>query len=293
VITDEIVAAVARFFADGRGPSHDELGRAFRRVGLDAADPAVDAVPGEPIGKVKRVRQVLSHAIDHDTAAGDRLVKFLLGSIKASGAFRPDSESYAGLETIQAARDAFRVQGFDLDPEGNLRQLAVESLEGAEANAVLNAYVRRANLGSEDAAQVVGTGKDLLEAAARHALVETSGWYSTTADFPTTLHQAFDRLGLQPAHPLLKSLDTDPHKAFEQALYVLGNAVNRLRNAEGTGHGRPSAPTLEPDEARLSIRAMALVSEVLLLGVKKRRTRPDANGSRPSAAARAQVQREH
>jgi hypothetical protein len=262
MINEEIVSAVARFFDAGRGPSHDELTRQFRRAGLDGADPQR---LGDSIGKMKRVREVLFFALDSNPDAGDTLVRALLGCLKASGGFRPGSDSYAGDDVIRAGREAFRSAGFDLDPEGNLRPTVLEGLDGAEMTDALRSYVRRARSGSRDAALVVGTGKDLLEATARHVLVEKTGSYPQSSHFPTTLYQAFERLNLcVPAPELQQKLSSDPLCALQQCLWLLGCAVNRLRNAEGTGHGRPSPATVTDPEAELAVQAMGLVSQLLL-----------------------------
>ena len=269
MLSDEVVSAVARFFEAGRGPSHDEVSRMVRRAGLDAADPQV-RFPGETIGKMKRVREVLSHALDADVAAGEKLVTSLIGSIKAAGGFRPASDVYASEDTIQAARDAFLAEGYELDPEGNLRQALLSDLAGVAATDALRAYVRRAHAGSADAALVVGTGKDVLEATARHVLVERTGAYPTGANFPTTLYQAFERLGLTaPGPEALQALDSDPRRAIEQALWLLGCAVNRLRNDEGTGHGRPFPATVSDSEARHAIQSMAVIAQLLLDGLDR------------------------
>ena len=146
MLSDEVVSAVARFFEAGHGPSHDELSRLFRRFGLEDADPQ-KRFPGEQIGKMKRVREVLSIAIDTNAPAGEQLVAGIVGSIKARGGFRSTSDDYAGEDVIQAARDAFRTQGYDLDPAGDLRPLLLNDLSGAAATEALVAYVRRAHAG--------------------------------------------------------------------------------------------------------------------------------------------------
>jgi len=51
---------------------------------------------------------------------------------------------------------------------------------------------------------------------------------------------------------------------FECALYELACAVNRLRNREGTGHGRPFLPNVTEPEARAAIESMGLIAEKLL-----------------------------
>jgi hypothetical protein len=264
MLSDEVVSAVARFFEAGRGPSHDELSRLFRRFGLQGTDP-LERFPGEQIGKMKRVREVLSVAIDTNSPAAEQLVKGIVGSIKARGGFRSTSDEYAGEDVIQAARDAFKTQGYELDPSGDLRPLLLDDLSGVAATEALAAYVRRAHAGSDDAALVLGTGKDLLEATARHVLVTKTGAYPSEGNFPATLYQTFDRLELAPpSQDAMQSLDKDARAAMQQALWLLAFAVNRFRNEEGIGHGRPLPATVSEEEARLSIQAMALVSQLLL-----------------------------
>jgi hypothetical protein len=269
VLSDEVVSAVARFFEGGRGPSHDELSRLFRRFGLADADPA-ERFPNEQIGKMKRVREVLSAAIDTNAPAGEQLVKGIVASIRARGGFRETSAEYAGHDAIKAARDAFRAQGYDLDSSGELRPMLLDDLAGVAATDALAAYTRRAHAGSTDAALVLGTGKDLVEATARHVLVETTGGYPAEGNFPATLYQAFDRLQLAtPSTEIIQSLEEDARAAMQQALWLLAVAVNRFRNEEGIGHGRPLPATITEAEARLSIQAMALVSQLLLDALDK------------------------
>lgn len=268
VLTDEIIGALAHFFDAGTGPSHDELDRMIRRAGLEAADPR-RGPDGATVGKTKRVREVLSYALDTDRGAGDKLVQSLVGAIKAAGSFRPGSPSYAGEQVIRAAREAFHAAGYELDPEGNLRPSTLDNLEGPELTDAIRAYVRRAQLGSEDAALLIGTGKDLLEATARQALVVATGSYPSSTDFPTTLYQAFDRLSLAvPPSDVAGRLDPDPTRAIDQCLWLLGVSVNKLRNAEGTGHGRPFPARVTAEQGRRAIQSMGLVSQLLLDAMK-------------------------
>ena len=96
-------------------------------------------------------------------------------------------------------------------------------------------------------------------------LVQYTGSYPTSSDLPTTLFNAFDRLGLATPPPnFAEALDRDPSRAVEQALWLLGVAANRLRNAEGVGHGRPFSPKVNPVRARVVARSMGVVSQLLL-----------------------------
>lgn len=64
--------------------------------------------------------------------------------------------------------------------------------------------------------------------------------------------------------PSTVQFDRDAHVALQEALFLLGCAVNRLRNDRGDGHGRPGVSTATPLEARLSSEAAGLVTELLL-----------------------------
>ncbi len=267
----ELGAVIADFFEDGKGPSHDQLDQAFRRSGLTVGDaaPAGRLPDGRPLGKAKRIRNVFVYATDHDAAAGVQLSKQIVALLRADGMFSTGLESFAGVDTISRLRGAFDRLGFDLDSSGALRPKVVDNLSGTELTDALRAYVARINMNPDDAPLQIGTGKELDEAAARHVLEQKTGSYPVGgrgANFPFTLAQAFTVLGYAVAPTV--TLDSDPHRAVQQCLFLLAVETNRLRNDAGTGHGRPSGPSktqpLNEAEARLVARATALVAGALL-----------------------------
>ncbi|MDE3103267.1 MAG: abortive infection family protein [Chloroflexota bacterium] len=271
MLTEELASVLPRFCEDQGGPSHDEIDRLIRRAGFDPLVVGARRVDGDSVGKMKRLRDAFGHALDHASDKGWQLCLTFMAAVKAAGRFRVGTEEYVGEHVISAARDAFSSVGYELDVEGNLRPRLIEDLGSLEAHAVLLTYVRRAQRGASDAAHVTGTSKDLLEATARHVLLQRLSDYRPKDDFPTTLFNAFYQLELKPAPELLSKLSGDSHEAVEQCLYLLANAVNRLRNAEGTGHGRPTPPRLSDDEARLTVQAMGLISQFLLNKLDDRR----------------------
>lgn len=80
--------------------------------------------------------------------------------------------------------------------EGSIAPLALESLSGRALTDVLRVYVARATRGIEDAALVIGTSKDLMEAVAAHVLKELWGQYPQRANFPILPSQDFVALDL-------------------------------------------------------------------------------------------------
>ncbi len=264
MISVELASALSKFFESGRGPSHDELTYWFKAAGLESADPGMSG-PAGPIGKMKRVRNVLYFAVENNPAAGSKLISRLMDGLRANGAFLPGSDAYSGDDTIASCRRAFAEIGYELDPSGHVRPQTLDNLEGTDLTSALRAYVRRARSGASDSPLALGTAKDLAEAVARHVIVDRGGRYTDTMGFAGTLYQAYNLLGLTPPAPdLIEKLEKDPRAAIQQSLYLAACAVNRLRNAEGTGHGRPQMSNATDGDAKLASQISGLVSQLML-----------------------------
>jgi hypothetical protein len=269
-LSDAIVIAVSRLVDDAqsetREPSHSDIEFQINRVGLRDGDPKA---LGQLVGKAKRVRGTLSWAMEKRPEAGELLVANLISLIKGCGGFRDTSSNYVRQEAFQDAVEAFKIEGYELTSDGDLHPQLLDSLSGTELTAVLEAYVRRAKRGADDAALVTGTGKDLLEATAAHVLIERWGSYSTSSNFPTLLGQAFVALSwATPQDPILSG--EPPQRRLERAMYELGCAINHLRNKEGTGHGRPWLPSVTDSEAKAAIEFMGIIAERLLIAHKEK-----------------------
>lgn len=263
-LTDPIVFAVARLVDDAksetREPSHSDLDFQIARVKLQGADPKAQ---GQLVGKAKRVRAILSWALENNQRAGESLVESLLAFLRSCGGFRPTSPNYVGKEPITNAIAAFRAEGFTLTEDGELRPQLLENLSGAALSAALESYVRRAKRGAEDAALLAGTGKDLLEATAAHILLERSGGYPQNANFEGLLGMAFVAMGLTtPQHPIQPG--EAPQCKAERGMFALAVGVNAMRNKLGTGHGRPWLPNITDTEARAAVQFMGTIAEWML-----------------------------
>lgn len=269
-LTDSVIIAVARLVDDAqtetREPSHSDIEFQISRAHVTQADPKAQ---GQLVGKAKRVRGTLNWALDNNPAAGEMLVESLISLVRGCGGFRPASPNYVGSEAIENAIAAFRTEGFVLTRDGELQPPVLESLSGAALSDALEAYVRRAKRGADDAALLTGTGKDLLEATAAHILVERCGSYPHTANFQGLLGQAFVAMGLAtPQHPVQQG--EPPQCKVERAMFELACAVNTMRNKVGTGHGRPWLPSITDAEARAAIQFMGTIAEWMLDVHRKR-----------------------
>jgi hypothetical protein len=243
-----------------REPTHSQLESLIARAGLADYDLGRDR--SRPVGKEKRLRAVLNAALLSQEASGARLQALVVAEIRGCGGFRDASPNFIGYDVIADAREVFRAEGWSLETDGQLHPTILDRLDGLEARAMLRSYVRRIRQGSVDDALVVGASKDLLEATAAHVVIERFGG-PAPHQFATLLGQAFVAVGF--ATPADPSAPGEPaHRAVERSLYQLGFAVNRLRNQEGAGHGRPFPPSLSGREAKAAANAMALISETLL-----------------------------
>jgi hypothetical protein len=200
-LNDVIIVAVAQLVDDAqaerRDPSHSDLEFHIKRAGLIAGDPNSQ---GQTVGKAKRIRSILSWALEHEPDAGGQLVYSLMGLIRGHGGFRESSPNFVGEDAVENAIAAFDTEGYELSYDGQFRPKLLNNLSGAALTNALEAYIRRAKRGADDAALVTGTGKDLLEAVAAHVLEQRYGSYSSTSNFPTLLGQVFVALGLATPH---------------------------------------------------------------------------------------------
>jgi hypothetical protein len=264
VVNSEIASALARFFEEGKGPSHDELDRVFLKSNLSRFDPAPDAA-SRSVGKMKRVRGGLLDGSQADPAATLLFVKDLIAMLKARGCFIQGNDQYAGEPAIRAAQSAMRAVGWRLDASGDFYPASIAGLEGRDLSEALKQYVRRIQRASDDDALTIGSAKELLEAAARHVTVETTGSFDRRADFPTTLFRASTMAGTGvPTSRMIDDLDADAFRAVEQGLALTALAINRLRNLEGTGHGRPTPTRATRRQGIIAAQAAAAICYVLL-----------------------------
>jgi hypothetical protein len=271
-LNDGIAFALAVMVDDSqtgsrRDPSHSDLDFLVSQCGLTKADPKSQ---GQTVGKEKRVRATLSWALEYDFQNGQRFVSQTVGFIRSRGGFRADSQNFVGSESIRNLRSEFDKEGFELTEDGDLRPKVLDSLTGQELTQALQNYVRRAQKGSEDAALVTGTGKDLLEAVAAHVLFEMSNVTSPPHNFPTLLGQAFIALGLKTSAEKIEPGES-PQNRMQRGLFDAALAVNTLRNKQGTGHGRPWIPKVTEAEARNAVQIMGIVGDMMLACLKSKK----------------------
>jgi Abortive infection C-terminus len=262
-LNQDVAVALSRFYTGGWGPTHAELHEVFARTGLAHLDPR----RGDPqTTKEVRVRAVLTEAVAAGPETAGRLVESLLARMRVRGCFDPQSEHYpnGGGGVVVAAQRAFRRLGWELDAEGHLAPAVLTGLDRHLDRRAIEAAIERIRRAPDDAALLIGTAKELLEATCRYVLEEIGQPARQNADFPELLHLARDRLDLlprsvPPANPTARTV-----REVYDGLWKVAKAVNELRNTEGTGHGRTAPPTVSSETARVVVQAAGLLSALLL-----------------------------
>lgn len=102
-----------------------------------------------------------------------------------------------------------------------------------------------------------------MEAVCAHIITEIYSSYSQQANFPTLLGQTYSALGLSTS--MDKGVQGEHvRKSVERNIFDLACSINKLRNKQGTGHGRPWVPDLSEEEAIFAIESIGVISEYLL-----------------------------
>lgn len=262
---DSIAYAVASLVDDSqkdrRDPSHSDIEFEIKKAGLLEYDPNKPGLA--PVGKMKRVRSVLVSSLEKNPDKAEIFGYGIINVVRASGGFREESPNYIGNNAIENLISLLRPKGILLQKDGQLNPLVLDGLDSTELTKALQNYINRAKKGYEDAALIVGTGKDLMEAVAAHVIQEKTGTYSTVSNFPTLLGQAFILLGMATSQD--RKVDGEhPRKDIERHLFDLACIVNKLRNKHGTGHGRPFIPDLSIEESKEAIQLIGLVADKML-----------------------------
>jgi hypothetical protein len=93
--------------------------------------------------------------------------------------------------------------------------------------------------------------------------------YPAGAHFHPLLGIAFMALNLA-APGMPEQQGESPAKNMERGMFASAIAVNRLRNKQGTGQGRPFLPSMTADEAKAAIEIMGGGASCLLAKLSAR-----------------------
>lgn len=271
-VSQDIAAALGRFFHGGRGPSHSALTSAFLSAGLSDVAPAPSSSqPTQGPNKEQRVQATVTAAIRKPQHARP-LVDGLLSALRIHGAVVEGNPKFdkASTDTLQRALSH---RGWSLSPDGHMAPIGAIDLEtgGREA---LDEQIRRLRQNTGDPALLLGTSKELLESVAKFVLQELQiNTASKNPDFGELWYFARDQLGILPEQVAGQGEGSKAIKAILGSAWRIVEQVNILRNLQGTGHGRTLPPGVTAEQALLVVREACSMAEFTLATLERQRGR--------------------
>ncbi len=241
-----LAKAFAHYWYDGAGPTHGEINDVFDIVGVDPNDGS----------KRDRVSQAVK---DVSEAQLFTLCNQFVELLRAREL--PHSE----LDDLQRLRETLASYGFHLSDDFALSSNHRPDLDRLPDLPALRDHIDRIQRAhrDDDAAQLLGSTKELLESTAKVVLERTGK--ETPQKFPALMTAAFEALHIHPKTNA--STGTPLHEPVRKILggalqIVLG--IDELRNSHGTGHGRTELRALSPRHAQLAVDAGLTVAKLLL-----------------------------
>lgn len=253
----EVAAALGRFFHGGIGPSHTALTSAFTQGGYGDDDPYDGSLPN----KERRVQVVVAAAARRPRRARE-LVEALLTVLRVGGAFDAEREAH-DRDAVRTLQRALHRLGWQLDEDGYLSPLGVADLTTGGRPA-LDETLERLRRASEDSALLLGTAKDMLESVVKFVLDELSVPYGPNTSFDELWFHARDRLGIHPKQVAANQPGAAAIQAVLQSAWTIAEATNKIRNLQGTGHGRTLPTGVTREMALFVVREACSVAEFVL-----------------------------
>lgn len=246
---------MAEFWRGGAGPTHADLDRVF-----DYCDLPVEELSGS---KYDRVHAALVQVPEETLPT---LLHGLVDLLTEGGIFDADSQ-WAAEETIVSTADKrLRPFGLHLSLTGVLSGGPASPVASAALSSLpdIHDHIKRIALAidSTDSALLLGSSKELLETTSKFILAELDR--VAPSAFPALISDALMAVGLHPKSVNVEGDLADATRRILGGLLQIGNGVNDLRNAHGTGHGRVNAAKLSVRHARLAAGAATTLATLMI-----------------------------
>ncbi|MDE9364741.1 abortive infection family protein [Luteipulveratus sp. YIM 133132] len=255
-LTSDIIAALAMFFHGGLGPSHTVVSRVITGTGY-GDDYMYDRDVQGP-NKEQRVLKALGTARREPARARD-LVDELLSALRVAGMVGGEASG----ENVDRLRRALASAGWYLTDDGHLQPFGEVDLDTGGRPA-LEEQVERLRRSATDPALLIGTAKELLESVSKFVLEELGMPVNDKMDYNQLWHLARERLNVLPQQVDPNLPGVDAIRAIHQSTWNIADQANKLRNLQGTGHGRTLPTGVSEDLAMLVVREAATVAEYML-----------------------------
>ena len=255
-LTSDISAAMAMFFHGGAGPSHTTITTVL--TGSGYGDNYVYNPNAQGTNKQQRVLTALRTAQREPTRART-LVDELLSTLRVAGLIGEEASG----ENVDRLKRALASSGWYLTEDGYLQPFGNVDLDTGGRPA-LEEQVDRLRRSTSDPALLIGTAKELLESVSKFVLEELGIPVGNKMSYDQLWHLARERLGVLPQQVDPNLPGVEAIRAIHQSTWNIADQINKLRNLQGTGHGRTLPSGVSEDLAMLVVREAATVADYML-----------------------------
>ena len=265
-VSNEIAATLGAFVSGGDGPTHTNLSQVFDQTGYGFAAPYNFNSKNQQLNKVNRVRLTIQAAMKDPARAGE-LIEGLLSEYRAFGFFNTMEDMQdetKRLEKYQSAKQAFMRSGWELTESGEIFSAGVTSVVATEGRPAIQEQLDRLRRGTDDPALMLGTAKEMLESTAKYVCQTFSVPYRVNMSFDELWHLARERLGILPEQVEQSQPGAKELREILQSSWSIARMTNKLRNDEGTGHGRTLTTAIGPSVAHFVVREACNVVQLVL-----------------------------
>lgn len=187
------------------------------------------------------------------------LVDELLSTLRVAGLIGEEASG----ENVDRLKRALASSGWYLTEDGYLQPFGNVDLDTGGRPA-LEEQVDRLRRSTSDPALLIGTAKELLESVSKFVLEELGIPVGNKMSYDQLWHLARERLGVLPQRVDPNLPGVEAIRAIHQSTWNIADQINKLRNLQGTGHGRTLPSGVSEDLAMLVVREAATVADYML-----------------------------
>lgn len=238
-----VEAAFAEIFAEVSPPTHHDMDTAFRRAGVSSPQ----SPPGAGLNSISKAKRVANAFGQADGETVNELIRALTGSLVNKRVFEEPYDAVTQKLLGELRRTLLRV-GWELSPSGSLAPLGVIDVQSGGREALEQQITRLRNSG-DDVSLMLGAAKDSLEAAAKFVLEERQESYQPDESLDALINRAMKLAGISTRPADASSEASKALATINQSVPKIAEAVRKIRNDQGSGHGRTAMATMSLSEA--------------------------------------------
>lgn len=239
-----VAAAFADIFGTVSPPTHADMDVAFRRAGVSSPQ----SPPGMGVNSISKARRINNAFDQAEDGQINGLIRALTMSLATKGTFSDATHSPALQQMLGELRRSLASVGWELSDTGTLAPLGIITVHAGGREA-LELQLRRLRNSGDDISLMLGAAKDSLEAAAKFVLEERQQSYQPDESLEALVNRAMKLAGISTRPADVTSEASKALATLNQSVPKIAEAVRKVRNDQGSGHGRTVVATMSKPEA--------------------------------------------